>query len=331
MSDQPLIESAAPAVADQASGAWRRAVCPLCGGAAAQTLLTARNRLFDTDATVSLAQCACGMLMTDPQPTGKTLARFYETDAYYTHAARVGWKDRVRRLTQRWQMRGVGAAMRLMAENWLGLQRFTKRIAPAEFPLRRGRRLLDFGCGDGRFVALCADLGLDAVGIEPDAKARKSAETVGARVFESLDALDSLRPGVSFDRIQLKHVLEHLPEPVATLRRLGGRLSAGGRMLIAVPNADAAQAETFGEFWIGYDMPRHLWHFSPTTLRELAEKAGLAVVSLETIELGWFARESAAQQRSQTGSEAAYNPGGIRRVEASGRGAEIVTVLAGGS
>jgi SAM-dependent methyltransferase len=331
MPNQPLTQPEASSAQGAASGEWRRAVCPICGANAQQVVLTGRNRLFGTDSMVSLARCGCGMLMTDPQPFGATLARFYATDAYYTHVARRRWRDRVRRATQRWQMRGLGATCRLAAEDWLGLQRFSKRLVPDHFPLRRGQRLLDYGCGDGRFVALCGDLGLDAIGIEPDAQARNAAEANGARVFESLEALDALWPGASFDRIQLKHVLEHLPEPVATLRRLCGRLAAGGRMLIAVPNADSAQAETFGEFWIGYDMPRHLWHFTPATLTELTASAGLAVVSLETIELGWFARESAAQQRSHTGTSPLYNPGAPGRVESSGRGAEIVTILAGGS
>lgn len=326
MSAQPSTTRAGGPGAGRETG-WRAARCALCGQGAARVVLRTCYELFDTRADVTLAQCACGLLMTDPQPVGETLAAFYDTDAYYTHAPRRGWKAALRAAAQRAQMRGVGARLRLWAEDVLGRERFARRLAPHDFPLARGLRLLDFGCGDGAAVVACRRLGLDAVGVEPDARAREVARQAGAAVYDSLASLDAANPRARFDRIQLKHVLEHLPDPVGTLRALADRLADGGRMLIAVPNAESLQAEMFGEYWIGYDMPRHLWHFTRETLGRLVERAGLRAVSMQTVELGWFARESAAQQRKRTGSAPAYAPGSRRRLERSGRGTEIVAVL----
>lgn len=326
MPDQPLTSTPPPASANR-GGDWRPAVCPLCGQRPPDVLFTARNRLFDTDATVSLARCTCGMLMTDPQPVGDTLAAFYNTESYYTHRPRAGFKQRLRRLTQRWQMRGPLAHLRLAAEHYLGWSRFTSRLMPAAFPLTRGQRLLDFGCGAGRFVTLARDLGVDAIGVEPDRQARDVATASGAQVYASLADLLADRPGAAFDRIQLKHVFEHLPEPARTLAELADLLAPGGRMLVAVPNAESLQAEVFGQYWIGYDMPRHLWHFTPDTLVRMAQKVGLEALDMTTIELDWFARESARLQAADGVSVSSYSPGSPRRLERAGRGTEIVAVL----
>lgn len=324
-----------PAAADSTPTEWQHVPCPLCGEVRHDLIFTAENRLFGTPVVVSLRRCPCGLLLTNPQPRGATLSEFYQAAGYYTHTAPQGPRAQLRRTLHRWQLRGPLARLRLWAEEKLGKQRFAKRLAPGHFTFERGRRFLDYGCGGGQMVTLATRLGLQAIGVEPDEQARRAAQADGCRVFAGLADLDQLPAAdqsgpigpTCFDRILLKHVLEHLVDPLDTLRLLKQRLARNGRMLIAVPNADALQAQVFGEHWIGYDMPRHLWHFSIGTLRRLVELVGLREVSVQTIELAWFAAQSREQRRSATGLDTPYSPGNLRELERAGRGTEIVMVV----
>lgn len=308
----------------QAPAGWAWASCPLCGSREHQLVFESRNRLFGSDEVACLRRCSCGMCLTNPQPTDETLARLYDTQEYYTHATGGTFKERLRERTRRWQLRGPLAAMRLRAERTKDVSRFTSRFAPEHFPLRRGQSLLDFGCGAGDIAVLGIGLGLRVLGVEPDAQARKAAESRGVRALPSLDGAPA---NERFDRIIMRHVLEHVTDPVGMLCMLGGRLAPAGRLLVAVPNVDAHQASVYGEHWIGYDMPRHLWHFSQATLKTAAEKAGLRVVWMGTIELVGFAQKSLENTPADRREAAAKQTWSARDVERQGKGTEIVCVL----
>lgn len=212
-------------------------------------------------------------------------------------------------------------SLRLFAERECGLRRYLMRFLPSDFQLWATQRLLDFGCGSGNVVSMANSLGLDAIGVEPDSLARSAARAKGAAVVETLN-----EAGKEFDRVVLSHVLEHLPDPVATLLTLRDCLTANGRILIRVPNAQSAQAATYGPFWIGYDMPRHLWHFCSDTLRRLLAISGLEVVRLTTIELPTFARRSAEQMEAAGVTPVHYEYRQFRRLEQTGRGTELLVV-----
>jgi SAM-dependent methyltransferase len=69
-----------------------------------------------------------------------------------------------------------------------------------------------------------------------------------------------------YDLTTLWHVLEHLPNPLETLRRLRRATKTGGRLIVAVPDSSGYAARLFGRRWFGYDAPRHLAHFTKETL-----------------------------------------------------------------
>lgn len=137
-------------------------------------------------------------------------------------------------------------------------------------------RILDVGCGTGAFLETCRAGGWQITGTEPDADARKIAsEKLRIDVESNIGALNE---HVAFDIITLWHVLEHIPdlnETIATLHRL---LNQFGTLLIAVPNSDSYDAQYFGKYWAAYDVPRHLHHFTPKTIRPLFAKHGFTVV-----------------------------------------------------
>lgn len=146
----------------------------------------------------------------------------------------------------------------------------------------RPGKLLDVGCGNGRFLAAMQELGWEVVGVEPDGQAAKVAQKqFGFSVHEGI--LEEIAfPGDAFDAITMKHVAEHLSDPVSTLRECQRILKKGGRLVVAVPNIESLGHRMYQEAWLHLDPPRHLFLFSSPTLRACVEQAGLQVLELRT-------------------------------------------------
>ena len=134
-----------------------------------------------------------------------------------------------------------------------------------------GRRLLDVGCGDGSFLLAAGARGWRVSGTEMNPRLAREA---GLEVRESIDEALPLGP---FDCITSWHSLEHLRDPLASLRSLAGVLAPGGALVVAVPDADGVQARLFGPSWFHLDVPRHLYHFGRGSLERMLGRAGLRV------------------------------------------------------
>jgi SAM-dependent methyltransferase len=147
-------------------------------------------------------------------------------------------------------------------------------------PWRRGR-ILDIGCGNGDLLTILDRAGWDVHGYEPHATtaaaANRRLDHLGRAVVHSDAAALDAWPAQSFDVITLWHVIEHLPEPLAMLRVVHRLLRPGGLCLIQTPHVAAAEALVLRSYWHGWELPRHLWFFSHTTLQALLERAGLLV------------------------------------------------------
>jgi len=146
---------------------------------------------------------------------------------------------------------------------------------------QRGK-LLDLGCGNGRFLALMRDAGWEVRGIEPDPAAAKVAqEQFGIPVIVGT-LEDAELPGESFDAITLSHVIEHVHDPIALLSECRRVLKPEGRAVIVTPNIRSLGHQKFGSSWRGLEPPRHLLIFSLTALRVCCEMADLRVQILRT-------------------------------------------------
>ncbi|HZR63535.1 MAG TPA: class I SAM-dependent methyltransferase [Terriglobales bacterium] len=142
--------------------------------------------------------------------------------------------------------------------------------------------LLDLGCSSGSFLASMRSEFWTLYGIEMSAETAKAAEArTGARVFVG-DVLAAPFPRESFDAITCFDVLEHLYQPREIMEKVAYWLKPGGIFYVQVPNVSSAEARVFGSYWHGLELPRHLFHYSPASLRNLATMTGLRVVSLET-------------------------------------------------
>jgi len=136
---------------------------------------------------------------------------------------------------------------------------------------------LDVGCGSGAALGVARALGWQVAGIEMDEAAAEKARRFAEEIYIG-DALSAPFPPGRFDLVTAMHVVEHVPDPVRLVRRMVDWLAPGGLLIIEVPNADGLGARLFGRAWSGLELPRHLSHFSPATLRRAVERAGGRVV-----------------------------------------------------
>jgi len=230
--------------------------CPVCGKP------EFRNKLVVEDRTVShesfaIVQCAgCGFQFTNPRPSEADIGRYYESDDYVSHnSAAAGLVNQAYKVARFFTMRRK-----------VGL---LNKLAP-----RRGK-LLDYGCGTGHFLGSAKAAGWKVSGLEPSPRARAEASQ---RLGQPVQAagLEAFEPG-TYDAITLWHVLEHVHTLNETLTQLVALLKPDGVLLIAVPNVESLDAQHYRELWAAYDVPRHLYHFTPKTMAQLLKKHKLTV------------------------------------------------------
>jgi SAM-dependent methyltransferase len=228
--------------------------CPICGQGGAQEWLRGPDRLHGRHEEYTLVRCeACSVVWLSNPPKPSEMHLHY-TDAYDKLISAGG-----ENAPARWGFR---------------------KEAIAQY--KQSGTLLDLGCSSGSFLAFMRSELWTLYGIEMSSECAKTAEArSGAEIFVG-NILDAPFPRESFDVITCFDVLEHLYEPHKVMARVGEWLKPGGIFYVLVPNVDSAEAREFGSYWHGLELPRHLFHYSPASLKFLAESAGLREVSLET-------------------------------------------------
>lgn len=146
------------------------------------------------------------------------------------------------------------------------------------------KSILDIGAGTGEFLLYCKDLDHIVTGTEPSASARKVAEQNGIHLHESIDEVINQK----FDVITMWHVLEHIPNLFECLFQLKSMLKEDGKLIIAVPNFKSYDANYYKEFWAVYDVPRHLWHFSQKSIKNLFSSVKMNVVKTHPMKYDSF-------------------------------------------
>lgn len=131
------------------------------------------------------------------------------------------------------------------------------------------KSILDVGAGTGDFLQTCKNNSWKVFGTEPNQGARNLASQKGITLHENLTDLSNQK----FDVITLWHVLEHVDNLFEIIEQLNNLLNENGRLVIAVPNHKSYDANHYKEFWAAYDVPRHLWHFSQTSITKLFSKS----------------------------------------------------------
>lgn len=144
--------------------------------------------------------------------------------------------------------------------------------------------LLDIGAGTGAFAHTMLEAGWQVTALEPDDIARANAAKKYDLQLREANEIYSL-PAHSFDLITMWHVLEHVHDLHGYFARFRDMLVDNGVLVIAVPNYTSGDASTYLQHWAAWDVPRHLYHFSPKGMRILAEQEGFRVTEIRPM---WF-------------------------------------------
>lgn len=233
--------------------------CPVCGSPDIKNVLSVKDYTVSNE-TFVIAECnSCSLRFTQDVPDAASIAPYYKSENYISHTNTS--KGLINRLYQSVRKRTLKQKRRLI-ERASGIKK---------------GRLLDVGSGTGAFANEMQQAGWQVTGLEPDADAR----AVGKQSY-NIDLADigqfyQLRES-SYDVITMWHVLEHVHDLQGYIAKLKLLLTENGKLFIAVPNYTSKDAAAYKEQWAAYDVPRHLYHFSPRSMQVLMEKHGLRIL-----------------------------------------------------
>mgnify|MGYP006088886467 CR=1 FL=1 len=231
--------------------------CPICSG------INLFKKLDCIDHTTSkekftIVSCeTCEFNFTNPRPKDNSLENYYKSDMYISHTNST--KGLFNWMYHTVRKHAINTKLELL-----------KRIS------KRGNHL-DIGCGTGEFLNACKKSGYNTKGIEPSELARMQAINNFNLSISGDDNLNQYKRD-EFDSISMWHVLEHIPSLHKTVEKLNRILNNNGKIIIAVPNHKSWDAEYYKEFWAGWDVPIHLWHFSKINLEKLFNRYNFKLV-----------------------------------------------------
>ena len=227
--------------------------CPLCGGQQLEHALTCTD-YYASGEQFEVVRCVhCGFLLTQNAPTETEIGRYYETPDYISHSdTQKGLMNRIYHWVRRYML--------------LRKASMVKRFSHLE----KGA-LLDYGTGTGYFPHTMTKEGWTVKAIEKSPQARAFALKHFQLEVDEENALKEYQTN-SFDVITLWHVMEHLEHLNEMWQTLAGLLKERGVLIVAVPNPASYDATKYQEWWAAYDVPRHLWHFTPATMQSFGTK-----------------------------------------------------------
>ena len=232
--------------------------CPACGSNNYIKVLTIEDYLVSRE-TFKIMECNdCSMRFTSPMPDSKEIVNYYESDDYISH---------------------TGKSNSIINQIYNIVQYFTlwsKKKKVINFSQKKSGSLLDIGCGAGKFLKIMKQSGWNINGVEVNAGARKLAELNTNSVI--LNQTEFFNSNQKYDVITLWHSLEHLNMLTRYLDHISISLNANGVVMIAVPNYQSLDAEYYKQDWAAYDVPRHIYHFSPEAMVKLMEKFNFKLI-----------------------------------------------------
>lgn len=240
--------------------------CPVCGSPALQSVMSVRDHSVSGETFQVLHCVACTARFTQDIPALSAIGPYYQSEDYISHTnTNRGLINRLYQLVRKRTIRQKRKLIRTVTGKEKGA-------------------LLDLGSGTGAFAAEMKNAGWEVTGLEPDAGARKVAEESFGIHLEDTSSFYSL-PDQQFDAITLWHVLEHVHDLQGYMKKMAASLRENGKLVIAVPNYTSGDAAKWGDCWAAWDVPRHLYHFSPASLEGLANRHGL---KLEACKPMWY-------------------------------------------
>ncbi|MBI3034042.1 class I SAM-dependent methyltransferase [Candidatus Woesearchaeota archaeon] len=255
-----------------------RVKCSLCGLDNAKLLFRGRDAAFEDTEFFNLVQCRnCGLAYVNPRPSPKEIGKYYP-DVYYSKFVpdrKGSFVKSVRRIILETYF-GYGKAGLFRKMAFFPFYIFRSLFLSKGFtvPCVKKGRFLDVGFGGGSLLYEYKALGWDVYGTEVSDRMIRNAAGIGARLFKG-ELRDAKFDGDFFDAVYMSHVLEHVHEPYSVMVEIRRILRPGGSAFVVLPNFGSLESRLLRDKWfVGLQIPRHLYHFSPSALKKLCLKAG---------------------------------------------------------
>jgi len=233
-------------------------ICPVCGNSSFTQYLTCSDHLISGE-QFDIKQCdGCGLKFTSNTESEEDSDKYYKSDNYISHSnSSKGLINKLYHPVRRYMLK-------------------RKRGLIEKLSGREPGTLLDIGAGTGFFLDEMKRHGWRTYGTEKSETARNFAKE---RFNIHIDSPSELKNFVDkqFNIVTLWHVLEHIYNLYEYMDNLVRIMKDDGFVVIAVPNSNSFDALFYKEFWAAYDVPRHIWHFSPEQVKLLGEKHGLSL------------------------------------------------------
>lgn len=240
--------------------------CPVCQSSTISRVMTLRD-FHVSGEDFDIWECtSCRFRFTQDIPVEEAIGRYYQSEAYISHSdSQKGLVNRLYHFVRKLTLASKKNLVQKQARKTTGT-------------------LLDIGAGTGAFASCMQTHGWRVTGLEPDESARRKAREVNNISLLPSPDLFAL-PVSSFDVITLWHVLEHVHRLHEYVDQFARILKKEGLLFIAVPNYTSADADHYQQYWAAYDVPRHLYHFSPFAMQKLLNSHGFTVKRMEPM---WF-------------------------------------------
>lgn len=214
--------------------------CPLCSSKNLSKYLITKD-FFNTQDSFDIVHCnTCQVKFTHPQPDDTELISYYNSPNYLSHNRNNTIFSFIYSIVQKLMFHYKFKIIQNLITNGL---------------------LLDIGCGRGDFLNFLYKKGIQGYGIESNVKARNFAiKEYNLQVYDFSEFSKNIN--YEFDIITFWHSFEHLRNPIDYIKFSYRSLKINGYLLIALPNYESYDANFYKEFWAGWDVPRHLFHYN---------------------------------------------------------------------
>ena len=267
--------------------------CPICNSSKTSKAFDAVDH-FSTKETFPINDCkSCGFRFTNNFPSEDSIGRYYDSPDYISHSdSKTGF---INRLYHFFRKQMLKKKVNLVSKQVVSRQ-------------KDNIHLLDIGSGTGYFLNAAKEKGYTVTGIEKDNNAREYAVSNFELDIKDEQSLWSIE-NESFDVITLWHVLEHMENLNEVVAKIKSILKPDGVVILALPNHNSYDAKKYKGYWAAYDVPRHLWHFTPDTVEKLLGKHHFNIIKQNTMPLDAFYISMLSEKYKGSGSLMQYIKG----------------------
>lgn len=242
----------------------QKVTCPLCGKMDIEICFQGPDRIHESRKFFTLLSCkSCGLFFLSPENEVEHFEDLYPED-YFPYAKKIKRED------DRWGWINQRAAIR-------------KKFTSINNLFLHPGRVLEIGCATGLLLKEFKDNGWKVEGVEPSKSAVQYAKSELHLDLHENEFSQGQFSTNSFDVVMLWDVFEHLPDPFTFLADAVNVLKPGGWLVLNIPNPDSVEAKLFGRYWAGWDIPRHQYIFSRSTLEKTFQSLPLSIKMVKSI------------------------------------------------